>query len=76
MDAIHISAARRMLDQGKPVTLRYITSKGRLVEAEQVVSLRFDIYGGTRTIKHLRSGEKRTVRDVCIVGINDFEVYI
>lgn len=76
MNALHISDVRRMLDHGKHVTLRVITSKGTVLEAKEVVSLGFDFYAGTRTIKYLRSGAKRTVRDVCIIGIDDFEVYI
>ena len=76
MQSIHISQARRILDKGKPVNLRVVTSKGTVMEADNVVSLRYDYYGGTRTIKWLASGQIRTIRDVCIIGLNDFEVYL
>lgn len=76
MKSIHISQARKILDRGKPVSLRVVTSKGTVLEAENVVSLRYDFYGGTRSIKWLASGQIRTIRDVCIIGIDDFEVFI
>lgn len=44
--------------------------------ADDIVSLRYDYYTGTRTIKFLRSGEKRMIRDVCIISINDFDVFL
>lgn len=76
-DAIHISQARKMLDSGQKVDLYVVKKKnGALLEAKDVVSLRYDYYAGTRTIKFLRSGKKRTIYDVCIVGINDFDVYL
>lgn len=76
MNSLHISQARKILDRGKPVNLRVVTSKGSIIEAQNVVSLRYDFYGGTRTIKWLLSGEIRTIRDVCIIGLDDFEVYL
>lgn len=76
MNSLHISQARKILDRGKPVDLRVVTSKGSILEAQNVVSLRYDFYGGTRTIKWLSSGEIRTIRDVCIIGLDDFEVYL
>lgn len=75
-DAVHINDARRILDAGKPVSLTVVTRSGRLLEADNVVSLRYDIYSGSRAIKFLRSGKKRTIRDVCIIRINDFDVFI
>lgn len=76
MNAIHISQARKILDRGKPVNLRVVTAKGHVLEALNVVSLRYDFYGGTRTIKWLASGEIRTIRDVCVIGLDDFEVFL
>lgn len=74
--AIHISAARKMLDAGQPVSLRYVKKNGQIMEAENVVSLRYDFYTGMRTIKFLHNGQKRSIHDVCIIGINDFEVFL
>lgn len=75
-DAIHISQARKMLDSGQKVDLYVVRKNGTLLEAKDVVSLRYDFYAGTRTIKFLRSGKKRTIRDCLIIGINDFDVFL
>lgn len=74
--AIHISDARKMLDAGKPVTLVYVKKNGQIMTAKNVVSLRYDFYTGMRTIKLLHNAEIRTIHDVCIIGINDFEVFL
>lgn len=75
--AIHISQARAMLDAGQPVTLRYVKLKdGSIINAENVVSLRYDYYTGMRTIKFLRNGQIRSIHDCLIVGINDFDVFL
>lgn len=76
MKAIHISQALAMLNSGSRVSLRTITTKGKLVVADDVVSLSYDRYKGTRSIKFMRSGQIRTIHDVCIVGIDDFEVFL
>lgn len=75
-DSIHISTARKMLDSGQPVTLTYVKKNGQIMKVENVVSLRYDFYTGIRTIKLLHNGQKRSVHDVCIIGINDFEVFL
>lgn len=75
-DSIHISTARKMFDSGQPVTLTYVKKNGQIMTAENVVSLRYDFYTGIRTIKLLHNGQKRSVHDVCIIGINDFEVFL
>ncbi len=74
--ALHISQARKMLDTGQKVDLYVVKKNGTILEAKEVVSLRYDFYAGTRTIKFLRSGKKRTIRDCLIIGINDFDVYL
>lgn len=74
--ALHISQALAMLDHGQRVSLRVVTAKGRLKEFPDVISLSFDRYKGTRSIKFVRSGEIRTIHDVCIIGIDDFDVYL
>lgn len=73
---IHISEARRLLDSGQPVSLVYVKKNGQIMSAKNVVSLRYDFYSGMRTIKILHNGQKRSIHDVCIIGINDFEVFL
>lgn len=65
-----------MLDSGQPVELVYVKKNGTLARMEHAVSLRYDFFTGLRTVKLLRNGQKRTIRDVCIIGINDFEVFL
>ena len=74
--AIHMSQALAMLGNGERVSLRVVSVKGKLMEWNDVISLSFDRYKGTRSIKFLRSGKIRTIHDVCIVGIDDFDVYL
>lgn len=75
--AIHISQARKMLDSGQPVELTVVRLKnGSLIRYENAVSLRYDYYKGTRSIKMLKSGQIRTIHDVCITGIDDYDVYL
>lgn len=74
--AIHISQARKMLDSGQRVSLVAVRKNGSLLTADDVISLRYDFYTGMRTIKFMRSGEKRSIRDCCLVRIDDFEVYL
>lgn len=75
-DSIHISTARKMLDSGQPVTLTYVKKNGQIMTAKNVVSLRYDFYTGMRTIKMLHNGRKMSIHDVCIIGINEFEVFL
>lgn len=77
MEAIHISQARKMLDAGKPVDLYVVTLRnGAIARFEKAVSLRYDFYKGTRTVKSLASRQIRTIHDVCIIRIDDFEVFL
>ena len=76
MNAIHISTAQAMMLRPDPVDLVVFKSDGSLVHYPNVISLKFDFYKGTRTIKFLRSVEIRTVRDVCISKINGLEVFL
>jgi hypothetical protein len=76
MNAIHISTAQAMMLRPDPVDLVVFKSDGSLVHYPNVISLKFDFYKGTRTIKFLRSNEIRTVRDVCISKINGLEVFL
>ena len=72
----HMSQALAMLNSGQRVNLRIISARGRLYVWQEVISLSYDHYKGTRSIKFLRSGEIRTIHDVCIIGIDDFEVFL
>lgn len=74
--AIHMSNARRILEQGKPVTLDIVKKDGSIMHAEEVVSLRFDYYTGLRTIKFIRSGQIRVIHDCCIISLNDLTVFL
>lgn len=75
--AIHISQARKMLDTGRPVELRVVKLKdGSICTFKNAVSLRYDYYKGTRTIKALASHQIRTIHDVCIIGIDDLDVFL
>jgi hypothetical protein len=76
MDSLHISQARAILDRGNPVDLVVVKKNGSLMEAKNVISLRYDFYKGTRNIKFLASGEIRLIHDCCIIQLNDFEVYL
>lgn len=76
---IHINEARKILDRGHPVTMTITRKDGSLLQVTRdnpVVSLSYDVYTGLRTVKFLRSGQKRTVRDYLILAINDFEVFL
>ena len=74
--SMFIGDARRLLDAGQPVSLVYIKKNGQRMEARNVVSLRYDFYTGLRTIKFLANGLKRTIHDVLIIAINEFEVFL
>ena len=66
-----------MLDSGQPVSLTFVKrTNGAIVHAEDVVSLRYYFYTGMRTIKFLRTGQKRSIHDALIIGFNDFEVFL
>ena len=65
-----------MLDTGQPVTLTYVKKNGQIMRVNNVVSLRYDFYTGMRTIKLLHNGRKISIHDVCIIGIDDFEVFL
>lgn len=65
-----------MLDRGEPVSLTVAKKDGSLMELNDAVSLRYNYYQGTRTIKISRSAQIRTIRDCLITRINDFEVFL
>jgi len=65
-----------MLEAGEPVDLRVWKSDGSILEYNNCIPLRYDFYKGTRQIKLLASKEIRTIRDVCIMSVNDMLVYL
>ncbi len=77
--SIHINEARRILDRGEPVTMSVVKKDGSMLlitKDNPAVSLSYDVYTGLRTIKLLRSGQKRSIRDCLITSINDFDVFL
>ena len=78
-NTIHINEARRILDKGDPVRMSVVKKDGSILDITDdnpAVSLSYDVYTGLRTIKFLRSGEKRTIRDCMIISINDYDVFL
>lgn len=76
---LHINEARRILDRGDPVTMTIVKKDGTLLEITKdnpAVSLSYDVYTGLRTIKFLRSNQKRTIRDCLIIAINGSSVFL
>jgi len=71
---IHLTTAKHLLAQPDPVNLVVWKSDGSLLTYENVISISYDFYKGTRRIKFLRSGEIRLVRDVCICRLNGMQV--
>lgn len=76
MQSIHITTAQQMMLRPDPVDLVVWKSDGSLLYYNNVISLKYDFYKGTRRIKFLRSNEIRTIRDVCISKINGLEVFL
>ena len=74
--AIHITTARTMLNSGYPVDISVWKANGEILELRNVISLRYDFYGGWRNVKILSSGECRRIRDVCIFRVNDCTVFL
>lgn len=74
--SIHISTARIMLESGDPVDISAWKSDGSILELSNVISLRYNFYGGWRNIKLLTSGEVRRIRDCCIFRVNGCEVFL
>jgi len=80
MQSIHLSTAQAMLLRPDPVDLVVWrtsgTNAGELLRYDNCISLHFDYYSGTRTVKLLTSNQIRRVRDVCIYKINEMEVFL
>ena len=76
LPSVHLTTAKHMLAQPEPVNLVVWKKDGSLVTYENVISISYDFYKGTRRIKFLRSGEIRLVRDVLIYKINGMTVFL
>lgn len=74
--SIHISTARHILNSGDPVDISVWKSDGSILELKNVISLRYEFYGGWRNVKLLNSGECRRIRDALIFRVNSLEVYL
>lgn len=75
MKAIHLKTALQMLNSGRPVTLRVLTTSGELNVYENCVGLKHTQKKSYRNIRLLASGQIRKIRDILIIGIDGFEVY-
>ncbi len=76
MHSIHINSAREILQYPEPVDLLIVIAKREVQHYAKCISLRYNFHAGTRTIKLFTSGQIRQVRDVCILQINDMEVFL
>lgn len=65
-----------MMNAGDPVDIVCWKKDGSILHLPNVISLRYDFYGGWRNVKLLSSGEKRRIRDVCIFMVNGCEVFL
>ena len=74
--SVHITTARQMLNSGDPVDISVWKSDGAILEFHNVISLRYNFYGGWRNVKILSSGEMRKIRDCCIFRVNGLEVFL
>lgn len=77
--SIHINEARHILDRGEPVRMSVVKKDGSILDITDdnpAVSLSYDVYTGLRTIKFMRSGARRTIRDCMIIAINDYDVFL
>jgi len=66
-----ISTARTMLNSGAPVDTSVLKSDGSILLLHNVISLRYDFYGGWRNVKILASGECRKISVVLVHRVND-----
>ena len=74
--SVHITTARQMLNSGDPVDISVWKSDGSILELHNVISLRYNFYGGWRNVKILSSGEMRKIRGCCIFRVNGLEVFL
>ena len=73
---VHLSTALRMLETPDPVDLTVLKKDGSIMYLTNCVGLKYDKYKGTRRVKLLTSNQIRCIHEVCIIAINDMEVFM
>ncbi|MCM1412915.1 MAG: hypothetical protein NC111_03525 [Bacteroides sp.] len=73
--SIHISTARTMLNSGDPVDISVWKSDVSILRHHNVISLRYNFYGGWRNVKNLSSGECRKISDCCVFRVNNLTAF-
>lgn len=73
---IHINDTRKLLNTKEPVNLKCWTSKGEVMECNNVVMTSSFFRGNSFNIRFLASGEIRKIKTVCLFEINDKEVFL
>lgn len=76
MKAIHVSAARKLLESGQPVDLRVWKSNGDILNYKDAICFSRYTQGDSYKIRLRQSGEIRQFPIVCLFEINDMEVYL
>lgn len=73
---VHITTVREMLKRPDPVDLVVLKKDGSIVQLNNCVGLRYDMYSGCRRVKLLNSGQIRMIRDILIMSINGMQVFL
>lgn len=73
---IHITTARKMLNSGDPMDIRFWKSDGSIVNANNVICTSSSFENNTINIMFLDSKQIRKVRVISIFDINGMEVFI
>lgn len=73
---IHLKEARSILESKEPVSIRFWTEKGEIVESDSVVCTSSYFKNDTFNIKFLKSEEIRKVQAFLISSVNEMEVYL
>ena len=76
MKSIHISTMRIMLNRPEPVDITLWTKSGEIQTWENVISIKYEHYKGTRKFKFLKNNQIRMCRECCIFQINGMEVFM
>ena len=73
---VHMTTARRMLDSGDAVDLKFWKSDGTIVSANNVICTSSNFKNNTVNLKFLSSGQFRKVRVVSLFEINGMEIFM
>lgn len=74
--SIHISQARRILDEHRPVEVAAWKKDGSIIHIKKAMPMAYDYKNGTRNFKAMESGQIRKIREAAIFMINGLEVYL